>query len=1207
MHRLIVRHFVLVIFLAASASVQATFPAGTTWWSTAGQTPSGCHQDASGACIEHADEFAACRHLEGVNNYSNLRPTHLLGTAPGRLYYCGGNHPSCMGICSLAYAKERSSPRVCQAGIATLTGTNCDCTGNASQVGSKCVGGKSNGACGTVSNPCNPASGNKYQRELIYRGAGVGGLELALSYNTHDPLNEGFGHRWRYSYNRKVVTEGANRVVFRGDGRALLFTPSDGSWVTDADTADVLVETTSPAGWEWRAADREEIETFDAAGRLLSIRARSGLTQIFVYSDGTSGANGGFVLSSTTGNPTTMVLPAGLLIRAVDPFGRVFSFGYDYQSRVIKAIDPASGVYRFYYTNPGMLSAITFPDNKSRAFHYNESANTGGAFLPHALTGITDENGVRFATYQYNSDERVTRTEHAGAVNGYDFSYSAGSTMVTDPLGSARTYSFSTVLGAYKNTGISGAAGPQHGPASQTFDANGNVAARVDWNGNRTGYTYDLARNLETSRTEGLTAGGAVTPQTRTVTTQWHGSFRLPTAIAEPLRITTSTYDPDGSACGARGALCSRTVQATTDADGAQGFSATATSAPRTTTYIYNANGSVLNVHGPRIDAADSTAYTYYANDDADPGKRGNVSSISNALGHTTNITAYNAHGQPLTIVDPNGLTTTLTYDARQRLTSRAVGPEVTTYDYDGVGQLIKVVLPDGSYLNYGYDAAHRLTSISDNLGNGITYALDAMGNRTVEQVSDPSGALAQKRSREFSNLNRLLWDLGAQGQKTEFAYDNQGNVLSVKDPLDKLTLNQYDALNRLKQVTDPGARVTHYGYNGLDALTSVGDPRNLVTGYTVDGLGNLNQQVSPDTGTTTNTYDVAGNLLTQTDAKGQLTTYAYDALNRVTLITFHDGSKQAYGYDTGANGIGRLRSITELDPANQQTNQTTYAYDQNGRVLSISTAHAGQVHNLGYSYDLSGRLSGLTYPSGRTVTYGFDGLGRVNEVSTAKNSQSQVVVQNVQYHPFGGVKGYTLGNGQVYSRSIDLDGRISTYTLGSKTFGIGYDDASRIQQISDLSNAANQNNYGYDVLDRLTSANIPGTPFAYAYDAVGNRISKTVGGTSEAYTYGPTSNRIATVGTRGFIFDANGSTTNDGNNTYAYDVRGRMMQATSVIGATHYRVNALGQRIRKTNSLGDTVFHYDSNGKLIAETDPGGGVKREIFYLGDIPVAVFQ
>src|SRR5258706_9301609 len=91
----------------------------------------------------------------------------------------------------------------------------------------------------------------------------------------------------------------------------------------------------------------------------------------------------------------------------------------------------------------------------------------------------------------------------------------------------------------------------------------------------------------------------------------------------------------------------------------------------------------------------------------------------------------------------------------------------------------------------------------------------------------------------------------------------------------------------------------------------------------------------------------------------------------------------------------------------------------------------------ISYQYDSAGRLSGLTYPSNRTVTYGFDSLGRVNQVSTTKDSQTQVIVQNVQYHPFGGVKSWTLGNGQIYSRSIDLDGRVASYTLGNTNYAI--------------------------------------------------------------------------------------------------------------------------------------------------------------------------
>jgi RHS repeat-associated protein len=93
----------------------------------------------------------------------------------------------------------------------------------------------------------------------------------------------------------------------------------------------------------------------------------------------------------------------------------------------------------------------------------------------------------------------------------------------------------------------------------------------------------------------------------------------------------------------------------------------------------------------------------------------------------------------------------------------------------------------------------------------------------------------------------------------------------------------------------------------------------------------------------------------------------------------------------------------------------------------------------------------------------------------------------------------------------------------------------------------------------------------------------------------------------RNFSFDANGSTLDDGVNTYSYDTRGRMVQAVSSIGTTSYQVNALGQRVRKTNTSMDTVFHYDTRGRLIAETSPAGAVVREYLYLGDIPVAVAQ
>lgn len=1117
----------------------------------------------------------------------------------------------------------------CPANSKVTDDGNCVCNPGFEQAenSNSCVANlalaKNNGSCtdpsargtSTVGNPCNPATGNKFEQQSVYRG--LAGFELALSFNTFDVSGLRFGTRWRDSFDRSISLVRTAAVAFRPDGRALRFTPNGGAWITDADTADRLVEVQNPpgtrTGWQLAAANADELETYDAAGRLLAIRSRNGLTQTMAYSDGTGGPNGGFVLDAN-GNATTSVLPAGLLIRASDHFGRVLAFGYDITSRITKLTDPGGGVYRFVYV-AGKLTSITFPDSVTRTYLYNEPPHTGGADLPDALSGIVDENGDRFATFQYDAQQRAITTEHAGGAMRHALLYGDGSTTVTGPLGAVREYGFTTLFDVRKTTGISGAVCPECGPASQTFDASGNVAARVDWNGNRTDYAYDLTRNLETSRTEGLTASGDPTPLTRTITTRWHAVFRLPVSIAEPLRMTSFVYDADGNQCGARGALCSKSIQATTDTNGSTGFSASPSGPPRTWAYTYNANGAVLSIDGPRTDVPDVMTYRYYANDDSDPGKRGNVQTVTNAAGHQTSIPAYNAHGQPLAIVDANGLTTTLFYDARQRLKTRTVGNESTTYDYDNVGQLTKVTLPDGSFLLYRHDAAHRLTGIEDSVGNRIAYTLDAMGNRTLEEVRNVTSELVQMRSRVINALNRVFRELGAEGQTTEYSYDNQGNVLAVKDPLNRVTTNEYDPFHRLKQVTSPAPifAVTQYGYNGLDALTSVTDPRSLVTSYSVDGLGNVVGQLSPDTGATASVYDAAGNLLSQTNAKNQTTQYAYDALNRVLLITFHDGARHSFGYDQGPNAAGRLSSIAETNHANQVTSSIHYTYDRHGRVTSETRTVAGVAHFMAYRYDAFGRLDQLTYPSGRTVNYTFDPLGRVSSVTTTRSGgQPQTVLAGVAYHPFGGVKGYTFGNGQIYSRDIDQDGRIATYTLGGQIFVIGYDQASRIRSIAQAGNPANTNTYDYDNLDRLTAALVPGTAYSYEYDAIGNRLMRLAGASVHTYAYSATSNRILSITpssgpVRNFVFDPNGSTTADGVNTYGYDARGRMVHAASVIGITDYQVNALGQRIRKTNTLGDTVFHYDTQGRLIAESDASGAVKRELIYLGDIPVGIVQ
>jgi uncharacterized protein RhaS with RHS repeats len=89
-----------------------------------------------------------------------------------------------------------------------------------------------------------------------------------------------------------------------------------------------------------------------------------------------------------------------------------------------------------------LASAIIYPDGKARSFVYEN------ATFPQALTGILDENGARWGTFAYDSRGRAIRTQLAGAVNSYQVSYPlTGAATVVDPLGTSRSYRYSTTSG----------------------------------------------------------------------------------------------------------------------------------------------------------------------------------------------------------------------------------------------------------------------------------------------------------------------------------------------------------------------------------------------------------------------------------------------------------------------------------------------------------------------------------------------------------------------------------------------------------------------------------------------------------------------------------------------------------------------------------------------------------------------------------------
>jgi YD repeat-containing protein len=595
---------------------------------------------------------------------------------------------------------------------------------------------KSNGPspCVDQGNPVNASTGNKWQHEIDF-SSGAFGLTFDRYYNasiTTDIAHLAIG--WMHPYAQKINIQAFSSwlEIFRSNGKKYIFKRTGNIYVADADINDKLAELKdvngNRSGWQYTTGD-QVVENYGVNGKLLSITDRTGLAQTLTYSDAST--------------PTTVAPAAGLLLRVTEPFGHQLNFTYDANSRLSTLTDPAGGVYRYGYDAHNNLVSVTYPDGASKTYHYENAS------FPHALTGITDENGSRFATYTYDAQGRGISTEHAGGAERVSLAYNAdGSTTVTDALGTVRTYQFQTILGVVKPKGQSqpGGSGCGASASALTYDANGNVASRTDFNGNRTDYAYDLTRNLETSRTEGLSASGAATPATRTITTAWHSTLRLPVQITNGNQQTTYRYNSQGE-------VTEKTVKDL----------AVNTARTWTTTYTYGAVPGVLLQKiedGPRTDVTDVTTTDYYSADASCQGGhfgcRGQLQQVTDALGHVTRLTRYSAHGQVEELIDPNGLVTTLTYDLRQRLLSFDAGGETTTYSYDPAGQVTKVARPDGSYLAYSYDAAHRLTQTQDNLGNTLTYTLDALGNRIQEEAHDPSGQLAHSQSRVYDALSRL-------------------------------------------------------------------------------------------------------------------------------------------------------------------------------------------------------------------------------------------------------------------------------------------------------------------------------------------------------------------------------------------------------------------------------------------------------------------
>jgi RHS repeat-associated protein len=1094
-----------------------------------------------------------------------------------------------------------------------------------------------------VGDPINTAVGNVYTTEEDVKFAGAGAIAFRRFYNSADATGVDGVVSWRHSYDRSITTiyqnlapmyPGASSVVSpqystqaaactsgfaaiksavsawasatatyatgncvltngsatiatlpiqvypqlpppttaieydvnRDDGQTLRYTLQNGV-VNNPPGVSIRLAVTG-SGFTI-TDDDDNVEVYNSAGVLQSIASRAGVVQTISYD------------------------AQGLFHAAVDSFGNSVTVTRNTQNSIGSIAVNGGGTVQYGYDGIGRLSTVTNLDSTSRSYVYAIPGYPSVLTANNALASIVDESGTTYSSWSYDSQERATSTQEAGGADAQSLVYNSNdSVTVTDALGAVRTFSYSRVGDINKVVGISGSQCPTcQESAATTFDSASWVSSRTDYNGNLTCYASDPVRGLELVRVEGFAPGSTCpanlstyTPAAgtlqRKITTQWSTTWREPTLVTEPNRTTGYTLDSFGNVH----------IKTITD-------TSVTPNVARTWTYTYNSYGQMLTIDGPRTDVSDVTTIAYYT---CSTGTQcGQIETITNALSQVTTFNTYNAYGQPLTITDPNGVVTTLAYDARQRLTSTQVGTETTGYSYWPIGLLETVTLPDSSTISYTYDGAHRLTEITDSAGNYINYTLDALGNRTADNTYDPTATLRRTHTRVFNALSQLYQDINAAGTAavtTTLGYDPQGNQTSINAPLSRNTGKTFDVLNRLSQITDPNSGITLLGYDANDNVASVKDPRNLTTSYTHNGFNDVAKIVSPDSGTRTNTYDSGGNLKTATDARSAVATYTYDALNRATQVAYADQTIQ-FIYDAGTNGKGRLTSASDAN------HTLSWTYDTHGRVTGKGQTVGSVTKSVGYGYT-NDDLTSIVTPSGQTVTYSYS-----NHQITSIVVGSTTILSGATYFPFGPVSGWTWGNSTSTSRTYDTDGKISVINTAADAIDFGYDNAFRITGVTDTGTSANSWTLGYDVLDRINSASKTGTTYGWTYDADGNRLTQT-GTSASTFTPSTTSNRLnSTTGAlaRTYTYDTAGNTKTYSNLTYSYNDRGRMSSVTVGSTTSNYVYSALGQMIKKTVGSTATLLMYDEAGHLLGEYSSTGALIQETVWMGDVPVATLR
>jgi RHS repeat-associated protein len=534
----------------------------------------------------------------------------------------------------------------------------------------------------------------------------------------------------------------------------------------------------------------------------------------------------------------------------------------------------------------------------------------------------------------------------------------------------------------------------------------------------------------------------------------------------------------------------------------------------------------------------------------------------------------------------------------------------------------------DGRALQFGnrrgdtvslHYSGEQLSSVSDR--NGRTVLTLTWTGGQLTEVRDFSGRVVRYR---YSN--GLLSEVDdVRGKTWRYAYTH-GRLSQLIDPLDRRTTLTLSDTGRTRTLTGPDGAVVRYAFeylNGqrqyyLKTTRENGELQEIIETWTDRERELVRRDVN---GVTVLRVYRDGNKRIHEDYRGRRTVYDYDEFDNPTGVLYPDGSQTRTTYHVATSNV-----LTETD---ERGTLTEHQY--NGQGLRTRTTEAQGTpaeRQTAYAYDAQGRLVSMTTEAdadtaAATTTYEYDAAGNLIRITDAENG----VARFEDFDALGNARTRIDARNQRWTSTYDEAGNLLSQTdpLGHMT-SHQYDDVgNRIRTIfppAEPGQPATETVFHYDAANRLIrSVDALGGERRTSYDRAGNRIEE-IDESGKRTTYGyDRFNRLATITdgnanvTRYVYPDPNGDLTHAGDlyqpirieyPTFAremqYDLRDRVHQQTEVFAnaqgtqrtTTKTRFDKVGNAIEVIDAASRSTTHtYDARNRLTSTTDALEGVTR--------------